>query len=273
MSQVWNRHIVDPVVPVDDYLKQVNDHDYRKPAFLVREFFHEIFPLTRIAQCPLCRQETRVRIDMLSIKRWRSDKDTNGDFFKLARFEDFATSSRDHVTCVHYFAVDVFIAFNGQLPEKCVEELDVSREFGPEKPYVMGELVDRFHSLCAVIHAVPICRIRGARYLPTYTAFLVSYYAEERELWDIKGFVAATKEIPYSYLVSPRETGVDRNGNPFSEWWDLESYARRKRLLWLEPETRDLPLSSIDERPFPFKGLTGRDYPIHVSIPPLRGRR
>ena len=51
-------------------------------------------------------------------------------------------------------------------------------------------------------------------------------------------------------------------------WFDLAFWVKKNRLLWLEPDTKELLLKKGPVEEFPYANIQGRRYPYIESYPP-----
>lgn len=212
-----------------------------------RQAYYSSLPAYTIARCPLCQAENIERIDTYSVKNWPGINYSGGR----------AVGSNEAIVhhCEHMALVQPFINFHGIIPSEAKKVCE--GEFGPEVPHVIGYLLEEGTCL-AVIHALPVCRIEGERFVPRYTMFMVSYFSQKRPE-DIRKQVVYRANLHFSWSVPVDIFAQPPDGT--EHWWNLREWVAKGLLYWVDGNDPGLGLRTGDVQAFPYGEITGRKYP------------
>lgn len=239
---IFNEHLLKTDLTVTAYMALGDSINPRH-----RQAYYSSLPAYTIARCPLCQAENIERIDTYSVRYWPGVNYSGGR----------AVGSNEAIVhhCEHMALVQPFINFHGLVPSEAKKSLE--REFGPEVPHVIGYLLEEGTCL-AVIHALPVCRIEGERFVPRYTMFLVSYFSQQRPEDTRKQVVRRANlhfscEVPVDIFAQPPD-GTEH-------WWNLREWVAKGLLYWVDGNDPGLGLMTGDVQAFPYGEIAGRRYP------------
>ena len=207
--------------------------------------YWEILPDYLVARCPLCGSKYTARLDTYSLIRWRHA--SNGESIFEKRYQD--------VGCQHFVMAHHFINLNGIVPI----EPDYFHNMS-EVPYIVPRLLeDKLSSVVsatdsvnlnpqAVMHALPICRIENRQFVPSYSVYMITYYAQNPDpliahYYKLRDYI--------EWFPEPLPQDMDRD-----LWWDLAYWIKAKKLWWLNPSNPELPLQNSLET-FPYRNIRG----------------
>lgn len=195
-------------------------------------------PLPRYcyAICPLCQTRHYDRMNTYTLHGWASEDLPMFPYRSIGRM--FANYHK--LTCPHYIGVDTFINFH-QLQPKVPFSGPLAGN-AHNLPYLIPwMLTDRRNPGFAVLHALPICRIEAGAFIPSYTVFMVSYFAQDyeriwREHWETEA--PTTDDMEWYPWVADYTRTTPYHPDPY----DLNEWTRRGVLGWLDYTQPDLPL-------------------------------
>jgi len=207
--------------------------------------YWDILPYYLIARCPLCGSEYTARLDTYSLLRWRHAVHGANIFEK----------EYENIGCQHFVMAHHFINLNGKVPSEVHYFENIS-----EVPYVVPRLlVDKLQSGTpdlesedlnpqAVMHALPICRIENRQFVPSYSVYMITYYA-----LNPAPLIAHYHKLRdyIEWFPEPVLDDADRE-----LWWDLEYWIKMKKFWWLNPNDPELPLQNTLET-FPYRNIQG----------------
>jgi len=100
----------------------------------------------------------------------------------------------------------------------------------------------------AVLHALPICRVEATAFVPRYTVFALIYFSEDKAavLGRVLAGEAARANVDSEYFASILDL-PDSSGAAY----DLDVWAARGQLGWLEITQPDLPLRMGKDQQLP----------------------
>ena len=267
MNKFWNLSSLDTTFSVKEYIGFTceNDlHEYKEPWFLGH------IDMKTIAICPYCGQKAKLRIDLATIKYWRTTRDAVSIDTPVQ--PDFKLVTERHEYCEHAAMVDVFMHFNGVKPYKKPPEGETCEiKFGPEVPGVMAPYFAANVGLKAVMQCFPVCRIEGKRFVPVHNVYLLTYFLPDRnELQDIGKW-----QQWYEVLKGTRKTlffDIYEKIEPYQTFGrilrkvdnNLGPYVERGDLYWMADNNFE-EIFTHDVQAFPFKGITGRTEEIDFS--------
>lgn len=235
-----NIHLLKIEINVEDYLSFVK--------YLHRPGYVKRLPNYTTALCPICGSENSERLNTYSAAGW--DLGYGSDLYSL-----------EGVTyhCSHFTLAQFFINLHGIWPDEARHQLP------PEVPHVIGHILEDNSSL-AVIHALPICRPITNEFRPSYTLYMLSYFADQpnkvfRKVTDynVEFHEGGTTS---AYIVPP---------NDCQHWWDLSRWVSDGKLYWVDSSGKKLRLRTNNANDFPYQNIIGRKVP-HVypyPYPPL----
>jgi hypothetical protein len=229
------------------YQTKVEDHvdEYHSDYLL----YWRIIPEYTVSICPFCLVAYRQQLDLYSLYAWEIRHD--GDSLR------YCLNGRH--TCEHFVAVHEFLNLNQMRPFKKELHHSALHSTEPEVPFISPSLLPDDVDSKAVIHSLPICRIKGDSFVPKYTLYLLTYYAQDAEAvrhrrvmeWtDGQSLRYVTWSAPGLRLGMYWEQAQDR-----PEMWDLESWWRRGKLRWVNPTS--MTLNDADAADFPYRALQG----------------
>lgn len=145
------------------------------------------------------------------------------------------------VNCV---AVHRFVSLNGRIPD----EIPYFENFY-DTPFVVSEFLEGPEEAYAVFHALPICRIEGDSFVPSYTVFYLTYYsADTKKAW-LRRRQSMEMEAP---LASGRAPLLPVDARSPIEL-DLQYWIRNGKVMWLDVAKPGFALKSGSEAEFPYK--------------------
>lgn len=187
------------------------------------------------AECPLCACRYESIADTYRLDGWMPTLDLNDTLFLAPE------SSARPISCPHLLGTHRLLNLHGLLPT----ELEYFSNNTGEVPYLTPWFFPADLVSWAVLHALPICRVMNEDFSPSYTAFSLTYFSED------------PKEVLRRHYASEARRGAgDREFYPGTLYppgmyttlsydetlYDLESWARRGQLGWLDNQHPDLPL-------------------------------
>ena len=213
------------------YLRALRTQDR---MVIVREYARRI-PVYLVARCPFCQEPVGEPVDTFSLNGfgWASPGDGRG----WAASIDAPAS---HVLrCPHVRIVAYFLSLRGSIPDDLF--LDKRIVAGPEVPSLMLVPMTANDSR-AVIYELPVGRFDDEEPQPHYSAFFISYFTESRE----------------SFIEAIRGWGLHHGTVEYRKVdYDLQAWAERGRVLWLDPGSPELPLRKWGEGEFPYGDIQG----------------
>jgi hypothetical protein len=206
----------------------VKDYARRLPAYL-------------LARCPICGEPVGEPVDTFSLNGfgWANPGDGRGWSPSLC--------PQTHLfRCPHVRIVTFYLNLRGRIPDDLFSDKRI--QAGPGVPNLM--LVPMApEDARAVICELPIGRFDDEEPRHHYSAHFVTYFTESEESFVevVRGWGLHHGMVEYS--------SVD---------YDLQAWAERGRLLWLDPADQELPLRKWGEAEFPFAGIEGDRNPYRV---------
>ena len=230
-----NNHLLQIHLTPEEYLAVVK----QKP--IKRSQYKPLIPVYKVAQCPFCQADCLARLDTYSLLEWSMA--TPGNMWGFTQ----TIINR----CPHMIMGEFFINLNGIMPTE-TEYFDTRSEI----PFINPRLVNDTPwessypdmSPCAIMHALPICRIERKRFkrqfVPRYSLFTITYFGRHHAPmydWWMAGF-------KYQYMQLAGKLDYD--------WFDLKSWATQGKLYWLDVSQPDLPVQQHPD-PFPYMDIKG----------------
>lgn len=126
----------------------VVERDRRPGVFYESEWYTKHIPLLTIAQCPYCKVDFSVRIDVNSLAYWNSSRKIGASGIRFVASRNFNLHKCDHLLykcCEHLFLLDSFLNFRGKdyhihLNEK--RHPLTNKEFYSEVPGLMADYMN-----------------------------------------------------------------------------------------------------------------------------------
>ncbi|MEZ4709783.1 MAG: hypothetical protein R3A44_21435 [Caldilineaceae bacterium] len=219
---------------IPEYLAAV-EQDFRSSV--------EQLPMYALARCPICNSVYQGRIDTHSLLTWKRfhpevRNSIYRDTYELPR-------------CNHFVAAQPFLNLNGFLPS---ETSYISNGNG-DIPIVSPELLLDETNSYAVMHCLPICRIEEQQFVPRYSLYIITYYADEPE--QVR---ARAREILFP-PGSKVHWGTILDSCDRLHWEpqvaDLQYWVNKEKLFWLDLVDQSLPLIGRQSVNFPYSGIYG----------------
>lgn len=231
--------------------------EYKKPEkhllwdVAVDEYWRKL-PQYTIARCPLCYAEYTSAMDTHGISRWSTRIDIKESAFGIGKYHN--------IGCNHFVAIQTFLNFNGVMP---TEEKYIANLCG-DIPIVMPELFVDDMRTAAVIHSLPICRIENEQFVPRYSVYTITYYADDgKEMWRRhKALANKYSQHWLAFFFSSERMSQE------PEVGDLRLWVERGRLHWLDITNPRLPLKSGPIQEFPYNNIKGYGYPFTYQRKP-----
>lgn len=220
----------------------------------VQESYYRSLPNYILARCPICQTEFSGNVDTHSIGGWmRTFPSTFGQFGEKALY---------HTKCLHFTAIQSFINLNGHFPV----EMESFEAKDGDIPCVSPELLANPTSV-SVIHSLPICVQQNGIFVPKYSAYVLTYFAENPRTVRKQVFDAMNPTLDGSntvqedsyfesrfFLSSKRIIDQPLVGN-------LLHWVKIGKLQWLDLDDQKLPLKNIPIDRFPYVNIQGFGQP------------
>lgn len=197
-----------------------------QPAYLQR------LPTYVIARCPLCNATYSARLDTYSLGEW----------YKPCHGRSVFSERAQEINCSHFVAAHHFVNLNGVMPTE-----HHYKSLGCEVPYAIPVFLPDDIESYAVMHALPICRVEGGRFIPRYSVYMITYYSEEPSTLMERHWKISSSEC---ILIG---VGLLRRSS-----WKLTKWVRSGKLQWLDPNAPDLPLRTGPVEAFPYVNIQGQ---------------
>lgn len=258
--------------PLDAYLDAKINPEAEKPYFRYRPLaaYKQYLPALLYARCPLCGARCESAIDTGLLP-------TNMIDYTIMYN---ATPSMDYPrpVCPHLVGTHAFFHLHGYIPE----EVDYLELDSGEVPLVTPWFLDKLGG-CAVLHAVPVCRLEQGELIPSYTRFFLTYFCHDpRQLlqatYAMQAESVKSEDDYYPYTIASGyrvyhtgghmpvgdgwETMKDHVRAYYEEKYDLPRWARAGRLGYLDYSSPELPLRIGEglELPELYRDIQGRRY-------------
>ena len=194
-------------------------------------------PFYRIALCPFCGHEYAEPLNTYGLHGWITEG--------YERVYDNRPYQAQLRRCFHLVAINKIINFNGFVPDE-LSTIKVPTDV----PCVTPEFLFDDPPSMVVMHSLPICRIEEDAFVPRYLLYTLVYYAKNaaRAYYQRRGQPDQYADDPEFYPATFRTVGPGL---------DLESWARRGKLLWLDPDTLDLTTWQEGGTRFPYANIQG----------------
>ncbi len=221
-------------------------------------------PRTTFAHCPFCLTPFHCTADSFSLAGWGSEGVTLASEFY---HNPGPVSVRPW--CRHFVGIHQFINLHNVVPTELTNRPNPSAEV----PYLNPGFFRSDFTTYAVLQAQPICRVEGDQFVPRYTVFSLTYFADDpRGLLRVHyaeqhAWAGNDPEFYASALALPPGKTLDIRLDEM--FYDLPHWALSNRLgwvdwlaphrLWLRPNLQ-LPAiyQSIAGRRTPYNWRNGR---------------
>jgi hypothetical protein len=233
----------------EEYCRLVEELDKEKlhlygiePVYL--RFWRRL-PEYRIAECPFCGAHYYEKLDTHSLLYWRVQPFNQSYVF---------SSDYRRLGCDHFVAVHSFVNLNDTYDNgESLLPLPSFENDSGDIPFVVPDLLPEGFASIATIHSLPICRLETSGFVPRYSLYMITYFAE-----DVRGLKA------YRWRDSKAELGQYPPLLDYPELMrhlpntaDLQDWVAKSRLQWLDPCSPDLALRAEPVADFPYMGITG----------------
>jgi hypothetical protein len=205
-----------------------------------------------IARCPFCLAKNIEKIDTYSLLKWYG-KMAHGGVLGLDVFDMDLVIHH----CQHFALVQKFFSFS-EVPEEAKGRAITE----DARPYVIGHLLES--GLCrAVIHALPICRIEGNEFIPSYTLVMISYFSQDppdATDWESPVYRAVHRYNSRYYQTWESSTYLYLPlglGEP--HWGDLSHWVSAGQLYWVDASDQELNIKTHDITAFPYRSLADQE--------------
>lgn len=220
-----------------------------EPPYEDRDYWAHI-PDYLIARCPLCLTPYIQAVDTHSLWLWDIRHNMNS-----VRY-----TARALQRCEHFVGVHSFLNLNGERPAANELANDFLFSSEPEIPIITATLLPSDVESYVILQELPICRIVEQEFVPTYSLYMLTYYAKDpaeviaRRLHEwTGGKVAKGKIWGYGY----KRLGVyweEAQDKPMA--WDYAAWVRAGKMKWIDLRQSNLGLTD-DMAQFPYVGITG----------------
>lgn len=222
----------------NEYLQLIANYNIHTTPVLFPKWEPERYwaklPWYIIARCPFCANVYTAAADTHGIYGWYTHVEYGRKVF------DFDREKRN---CSHWVNVQTFLNFNGNFP---IEAEHITNKSG-DTPIILRELFALDPTTCAVIHTLPICRVEDGRFVPRYSAYFITYYAEDGE-------TTYDRRIRTCHGSFFHTAGFQRSDPQIA---DLPYWVSQGKLHWLDVTDPALPLCANDINRFPYIGIQG----------------
>lgn len=216
------------------YIELVRPHSetiYKDQILPLNYWYH--VPIYRYTYCPFCENWYTAPLDTYTLWGWGA----GADLVKIP----YGQPNRDFKECAHFLGVHLFLHLHNTVPEGVYYSTGTG-----EVPFITPWFFADDLACFAVLSALPICRIIDTHFVPTYTAWCLSYfsvnptevlkrhYANEAQYSGDREFYPQTVGAPGSYY-----TNTTVYNEPL---YDLAAWCARGQLGWLDHTQPDLPL-------------------------------
>jgi len=209
--------------------------------------FWQKLPRYQVAVCPFCGEAYTESINTYGLEDWDRPADL---------YTSIYADKSHYRRCQHFVAVNSFINLNGFIPTEIP-----GIQIWMDVPCITPEFLFDDPPTAVVLHSLPICRIEADAFVPRYLLYTLVYYSENARLAMQKRgrFPDQISDDPEFF---PATFTSDVWGKP--EQIDLEIWARRGKLFWLDPDTLALASWREGTTRFPYQNIRG--YKWHFEI-------
>ncbi|MCP4544177.1 MAG: hypothetical protein GY832_44260 [Chloroflexi bacterium] len=100
---------------------------------------------------------------------------------------------------------------------------------------------------------VPICRVEEGRFIPRYSLYIITYYSSDPQL----SYAHRWKNWKQEHHFPPFVRTPIFSDSDQETWWDLVSWVKKGRLMWMDPDDPNLPLRTGPVESFPYVNIIG----------------
>lgn len=208
--------------------------------------YWENIPTYLFAHCPICASKFSAQLDTYSLKYWGHSLGSGKKIF---------CNDHQEIGCKHFVLTHYFLNLNDNYP--------LEKEYwgnNSEVPYVIPRLLNDnpeillpgYHTEvldpCAVMHALPICRLENRQFVPRYSLYMITYFALNSA--HMRAYYSKLRAYQ-EWFPQPLPSDADKE-----LWWDLEYWVKKQKLYWLDPDDHSLSLSQHPHI-FPYRQVEG----------------
>lgn len=220
------------------------DIEVKKSTSTIADYWRQL-PEYVIARCPFCGAAYRERLDTHSLKYWHISPEQQ-------RYT-FSTYGQT-LGCQHFVATQAFVNLNGHFYETYnLLEMPIFVNDNGDIPFVFPKLLPATLPSIGVMHSLPICDLEHNQFVPRYSLYLITYYAEDPQTVKAYRWQGARRQEDEYYILLEFPAYMRR----YPETADLQQWVVRGKLQWLDPFAPALPLTAGPTEAFPYTGITG----------------
>ena len=220
----------------------------------------EKLPSYVMARCPFCHLEYKTLFDTHSLRYGTTPG--SGDQLGYP-WDDY---------CAHFLAIHPFINLNGLFPKEQNHYFNNTYDVPFISPLFLPQEVPAY----VVMHSLPICRLEDGQFTPRYYLYTLTYFVPEDYVSWItipgipekirRGIIAdrRAREIKSNDFHREEFLYYPSQAREHPEWWDLLSWIRKGKLLWLDPHSLNLELRKEPVEDFPYTNIQGYRRAIEI---------
>lgn len=205
--------------------------------------YWERLPTYLVSRCPFSGHQFTAQLDTHSLAGWMTHPDL---------YQDVYDDDHQQIASPYVVAIHTFINLQGFLPD---DQVYFSNAF--DVPFILPYFLPDDIPSYVVLHSLPLCYLAGQTFEPRYSLSIITYYATEPALLRERRQAAERAwggdDPEYRCVMLEPSSPL----HPQSEVWDLRLWVRRKRLLWLDPASPNLPLRDGPAEDFPYADVQG----------------
>lgn len=191
--------------------------------------YWSVVPVYTYTECPLCGRRYQEPADTYTLLGWSISAFSSTLYISRRYF-------RSLTWCPHFVGIQLFANFHQITPY----ELKYVQNNWGEVPYLTPWFLPDDLDSFAVLHALPICRIETAQFVPRYTLFILTYFSENGRgvlgrHYDREWARGAHDPEFYPSTLAPP-------GHKEGNLYNLPYWSASGRLGWLDFNDPDLPL-------------------------------
>ncbi len=223
---------------------------------VIQRFWRQL-PEYRIAECPFCGARYTEKLDTHSLLYWRVQPFNQSYVF---------SSEYRKVGCDHFVAVHSFVNLNDTYDaDATLLPLPAFENDSGDIPFVVPDLLPDGFTSIATIHSLPICRLEADGFVPRYSLYMITYFAEDvRSLKAYRWRDTKAELGDYPPLLDYPELMRYLPGSA-----DLQDWVAKGRLQWLDPHAPDLTLRAQPADQFPYTDITGYGERFTYTLQPV----
>jgi hypothetical protein len=235
---------------VQDYQALIRRYTAKWGRFIiswVKDDFWQKLPRYQVAVCPFCRETYTEPLNTYGLDGWDRDPGLYESVY-----------ADKYQRCQHFVAVNSFVNLNGFIPDE-LETIQIWMDV----PCITPQFLFDDPPCAVVLHSLPICRIEADAFVPRYLLYTLVYYSENAPL-----AIRKRSNLPDQFADDP-EFFPATFTHPGEVWkrpelLDLESWARRGKLLWLDPDTLALASWREGATRFPYQNIVGHKWHFEI---------